>query len=240
VNLYLDSELTADEVLAFGFNRVFVATGSTWRRDGLGRQHRAPVVAASLTGVFTPDDVFAGATLPSPVLIYDDDHYYMAGALAERLRRLGHEVHLVTPSVKVSEFTDMTMEQHRIQSGLLKMGVQIHTNSALAGATSIAGGLAVELAHTYSDARTMLECASLVMVTMRDPRDTLFHALQAQQEQWPSKGVKSVQLLGDAYAPGSVAAAVYAGHRAARELDAPQPPLDAVPFRREMMEIKQG
>jgi dimethylamine/trimethylamine dehydrogenase len=239
VNLYLDSELTADEVLAFGFNRVFLATGATWRRDGLGRQHQAPLVDASMVGVFTPDDVFAGATLPSPVLIYDDDHYYMAGALAERLRKQGLEVHLVTPSVKVSEFTDMTMEQHRIQSGLLKMGVQIQTNTALAGVTALAGGLSVELAHTYSDARSHLACASLLLVTMRDPRDELFQALQAQQVQWQAKGVKSIQLLGDAYAPGSVAAAVYAGHRAARELDAPELPLDAVPFRREMIGLQQ-
>jgi dimethylamine/trimethylamine dehydrogenase len=237
VNLYLDSELTADEVLAFGFNRVFLATGATWRRDGLGRQHQVPLVDASLAGVFTPDDVFAGATLPSPVLIYDDDHYYMAGALAERLRKQGLEVHLVTPSVKVSEFTDMTMEQHRIQSGLLRMGVQIQTNTALAGVTALATGLSVELAHTYSDARSHLACASLLLVTMRNPRDELFQALQAQQAQWQAKGVKSIQLLGDAYAPGSVAAAVYAGHRAARELDAPELPLDAVPFRREMIEI---
>jgi len=238
VRLYLDSRLSADEVLDFGFNRVFLATGSTWRGDGLGRQHRAPVVDAGLPGVFTPDDVFAGATLHSPVLIYDDDHYYMAGALAERLRKQGLEVQLVTPSVKVSEFTEMTMEQHRIQSGLIKMGVQIQTNTALAGVKANASGLVVELANTYSDARTHLECASLLMVTMRDPNDSLFTELNAQQDRWQAKGVKSIQLLGDAYAPGSVAAAVYAGHRAARELDAPMLALDAVPFRREMIEVK--
>jgi dimethylamine/trimethylamine dehydrogenase len=238
VRLYLDSRLSAYEVLDFGFNRVFLATGSTWRGDGLGRQHRAPVVDAGLPGVFTPDDVFAGATLHSPVLIYDDDHYYMAGALAERLRKQGLEVQLVTPSVKVSEFTEMTMEQHRIQSGLIKMGVQIQTNTALAGVKANASGLVVELAHTYSDARTHLECASLLMVTMRDPNDSLFTELNAQQDRWQAKGVKSIQLLGDAYAPGSVAAAVYAGHRAARELDAPMLALDAVPFRREMIEVK--
>jgi dimethylamine/trimethylamine dehydrogenase len=238
VNLYLDSELTADEVLGFGFARVFLATGSSWRRDGLGRQHRAPVVDAALPGVFTPDDIFAGATLPSPVVIYDDDHYYMGGALAERLRKQGLEVHLITPSVKVSEFTDMTMEQHRIQSGLLKLGVQIHTNLALAGASAIAGGLSLELAHVYSDVHSVQECASLVMVTMRDPNDALFTALQAQQAHWQSKGVKSIQLLGDAYAPGTVAAAVYAGHRAARALDAPALALDAVPFKREMIDLR--
>jgi dimethylamine/trimethylamine dehydrogenase len=240
VNLYLDSELTADEVLDFGFHHVFLATGSIWRRDGLGRQHRAPVVDAVLPGLFTPDDVFAGATLPSPVVIYDDDHYYMAGALAERLRKAGHEVHLVTPASKVSEFTELTMEQHRIQSGLVKMGVQIQTHTALAGATAVAGGLSVQLVDTYSDVRSFLPCASLLLVTMRDPQDGLYQALQARQDQWPHKGVKRVQLLGDACAPGTVAAAVYAGHRAARELDAPALPLDTVPFRREMIAIQRA
>jgi dimethylamine/trimethylamine dehydrogenase len=238
VNLYLDSELSAGEVLAFGFGHVFLATGARWRKDGLGRQHRAPLVDANLPGVFSPDEVLAGAALPSPVLIYDDDHYYMGGALAERLRLQGLVVHLVTPSVKVSEFTEMTMEQQRIQSGLLKMGVHIQTSTALASVVVVASGLSVELANTYSDARSHLQCASLVLVTMRDPVDALFSELQAQQDQWHAKGVKTIQLLGDAYAPGSVAAAVYAGHKAARALDAAVLPLDTVPFRREMMSLQ--
>ena len=239
VNLYLESRLDAEQVLDFGFQHVFLATGSHWRRDGLGRQHRAPVVPVHAPQVYTPDDVFANATLQSPVLVYDDDHYYMGGALAERLRKQGLEVHLVTPASKVSEFTEMTMEQHRIQAGLLSLGVHIHTCTALAGVEALRGAMAVELAHTYSGARSHLQCGSLVMVTMRDPSDTLFHALQAQRDQWVQKGVKNVQLLGDAYAPGSVAAAVYAGHKAARALDTPQLAQDQVPFRREMIHIAQ-
>ncbi len=43
----------------------------------------------------------------------------------------------------------------------------------------------------------------------RDPRyDVLFEPVTA---------------IGDAYAPSAIAAAVYAGHRYARELDAPRP-----------------
>ena len=243
VNLYLDSRLGADDVLAFGFNRVFLATGSRWRKDGLGRQHRAPVPGTALpevmARVFSPDDVFAGAALASPVLIYDDDHYYMAGTLAERLRGQGLEVHLVTPSVKVSEFTDMTMEQHRIQSGLLKMGVHIQTNTELVSVEVDGLGLTVRLSDTYSGAQTALMCGSLLLVTMRDPVDALYPALQSRQAEWDAAGVRTVQLVGDAYAPGSVAAAVYAGHRAARELDAQPTEPDAVPFRREIIAIER-
>jgi dimethylamine/trimethylamine dehydrogenase len=241
VSLYLDSHLSAEEVLDFGFNRVFLATGATWRKDGLGRQYRAPVVdlanAALAAKVFTPDDVFAGVPIPSPVMIYDDDHYYMAGALAELLRKRGLEVHLVTPAVRVSEFTDMTMEQHRIQSGLLKMGVHIHTGTEIGAVHSVGSGLMVGLRSVYADALVPHQCKALLMVTMRDPHDALFHALTERQADWESAGIRSVQLLGDAHAPGTVAAAVYAGHRAARDLDAPELPLDAVPFRREMIAI---
>jgi len=242
VNLYLDSRLGADEVLCFGFNRVFVATGATWRRDGLGRQHRAPLLDTASTAlaskVFTPDDVFAGTPIPSPVLIYDDDHYYMGGALAEAMRRKGLEVLLVTPATKVSEFTDMTMEQHRIQSGLHKLGVQVHTSTEIAALHSVGSGLIVGLKNLYSDKVTPQQCQSVLMVTMRDPSDALFGTLQAHEAEWAGAGIRSVQVLGDAYGPGTVAAAVYAGHRAARELDAQALPLDEVPFRRELIAIE--
>jgi dimethylamine/trimethylamine dehydrogenase len=42
-----------------------------------------------------------------------------------------------------------------------------------------------------------------------------------------------VNVIGDACAPGPIAYAVYAGHRYARELDAPDIG-DAVPFKREL------
>jgi dimethylamine/trimethylamine dehydrogenase len=42
-----------------------------------------------------------------------------------------------------------------------------------------------------------------------------------------------VTAIGDACAPSTIAAAVYAGHRAARDLDAPALG-DAVPFEREL------
>ena len=45
--------------------------------------------------------------------------------------------------------------------------------------------------------------------------------------------------IGDALAPGLVAAAIFAGHRAAREFDAAADS-DAVPFRRELIAIDRG
>jgi dimethylamine/trimethylamine dehydrogenase len=102
----------------------------------------------------------------------------------------------------------------------------------------MAGGLTVELSDIYTDARSSLQCASLLLVTMRDPNDAVFAELQSRNGQWGSSGVKSVQVLGDAHAPGSVAAAVYAGHKAARALDMAELPLHAIPFKRETIALE--
>ncbi len=239
VTIALQSPLRTADVLAFGFRRVFVATGSAWRRDGLGRRHRQPVVGHALRNVFTPDEVFGGARIASPVVVYDDDHYVMGAALAEKFARDGLEVHLLTPSTKVSEWTDLTMEQTRIQARLMELGVHVQTAVELSGISAGGSGLSLSLTSIYTPRPSRLECASVVMVTMRNPCDDLFRDLLARQDEWPASGVVSVRCVGDAYAPGTVAAAVYAGHRAAREFDAASDLLDAVPFRREMIAIER-
>lgn len=236
VTLALDSPLGADEVLAFGFQRVYLATGSRWRKDGLGRQHRQPLIDTPLAQVYSPDDLFAGARPASPVVVYDDDHYVMGGLLAEQLSRAGAEVHLVTPAAEVSAWTAMTLEQSRIQGRLLELGVHLHTATALTAVAPRSGGLALRLGSVHTSKRwATLDCASLVLVTMRDPCDELAQALHARRDDWLAAGLRSAQSVGDACAPGTVAAAVYAGHKAAREFDAEPGDADAVPFRRELV-----
>ena len=70
------------------------------------------------------------------VVIYDDDHYYMGGVLAERLVEQGCEVTLITPSAFVSDWTVNTLEQHTIQKTLMEMGVNVVLNR---GVTAVAG-----------------------------------------------------------------------------------------------------
>jgi hypothetical protein len=104
---YFDSDLTADDVMAFGFAHVAVATGSTWRRDGVARTLLEPIPIADKAEVLTPDDLMAGGR-PSGkrVMLYDDDHYYMGAVLAELLAKEDYQVTLVTPAGDVSNWTD--------------------------------------------------------------------------------------------------------------------------------------
>ena len=56
--------------------------------------------------------------------------------------------------------------------------------------------------------------------------------IKTQVESLRAAGIKSVAAIGDAFAPATIAHAVHAGHRYARELDASLPA--GVPFGREL------
>ena len=166
------------------------------------------------------------------VLLYDDDHYYMGGVLAELLVQDGRQVTLVTPASEASTWTRTTLEQAKIQARLIELGVEIVVSKAVAG---VAPGSA-ELACVYTDRRSRIACESLVAVTARLPEDGLYRDLLARQAAWADAGIASVTCAGDAWGPSTIAAAVYAGRKFAEELDAPAIG-EAVPFRREITEL---
>lgn len=230
VSVYYDSRLTAQEVLDFGFHHVAIATGSTWRRDGVARHNLAPIAIADEMPVFTPDDLMAGK-LPQggEVVLYDDDHYYMGGVLAELLVQKGLRVTLVTPSNLVSEWTLNTLEQHRIQSRMIDLGVTIVTAHGL----QAVGAKGVTLDCAFTRRTRDLACDAVVLVTSRLPCDTLWQELKARESEWADAGIRSIQRIGDADAPAPIAWATYAGHRFARELDT-SPDEGALSFRREL------
>ncbi len=232
VEIYFDSALAADQVLEFGFAHVAVATGAVWRRDGVGRHHQAAIPVDGEAKVLTPDDLLAGAPARGRVVVYDDDHYYMASVLAEKLVRDGHEVVYVTPAADVANWTHNTLEQTRIQARLIELGVAIEPHRAVASIR--ADG--VETACVFTGRRGAIACDSVVLVTARLPADGLCRDLLRRRADWADAGLRSVRAIGDALAPGTIAAAVYGGHRYARELDAPDSG-DAVPFRREIVEL---
>jgi dimethylamine/trimethylamine dehydrogenase len=230
VEIYRGSRLSADEILGLGFEHVAVATGSTWRADGIGRRILAPIAVAPETVVLTPDDLMAGARPAGrSVLIFDDDHYYMGGVLAELLALEGFSVTVVTPAADVSNWMHMTMEQLRVQARLVELGVGILPHRLI---VSAAPGEAV-LASIFSGRPEPVAADAVVLVTARLPRNEVAIGLAEAREAWPDAGIKSVSTIGDALAPGIIAAAVFSGRRYAEELEAP-PIGDAVPFRREV------
>ena len=232
VEIYRESPLDADSILEFGFENICIATGSTWRRDGVSRQHVVPMPIAEGAKVYTPDDLMDGTIPEGRVVVYDDDHYYMGGVLAELLASKGAQVTLVTPSAYVSDWTNNTLEQVAIHPRLVEAGVEIVLNR---GVTEIHAGHVVSNC-TYTDRTWNIEADAVVMVASRIGNDGLYENLLSREAEWLDAGIKSVKLIGDANAPGPIAWATYAGHRYARELDGPDIG-DALPFRREITEL---
>jgi dimethylamine/trimethylamine dehydrogenase len=227
VEVYRGSRLSAADILEYGFEHVAIATGAHWRKDGTGRWHRDAISGSDLPNVFTPDDVMAGVKLSDPVVVFDDDHYYMGAVIAEALRRDGLGVALVTPDSRVSAWAEWTTEQERSRARLLELDVDLVTDTALVNFD----GEAVDLACVYTGSTSRRAAASLVMVTARTPNDEIYQALTADPAALQSAGVQSVTRIGDCLAPGPIIAAVFSGHAFARGLDAPD--LGDVPFRRE-------
>jgi dimethylamine/trimethylamine dehydrogenase len=235
VDIYFDSPLTADEIFEFGFENVAIATGSTWRRDGVARHHVVPMPIDPNMAIFTPDDLMDGNLPSGHVVLFDDDHYYMGGVLAELLVLSGAKVTLVTPSAFVSDWTNNTLEQAAIHCKLLDLGVEIQLNRAV---TTIEKD-SVKTACSYSGHAAELQADAVVLVTSRQQNDDVWQVLKHRQDDWQAAGIRSIKVFGDAEAPGPIAWATYAGHRYARDLDEPDIG-DALPFRREVTQLAQG
>ena len=233
VAIYKDNKVDAAQVLEFGFQHVAIATGAHWRRDGVSRQHVVPMPIDENMPLYTPDDVMAGRMPRGNVVVFDDDHYYMGGVLAEHLQNNGANVTLITPAAFVSEWTNNTLEQATIHKRLAEQGVGIVLNR---GISAIAADH-VKSNCVFTGQSTDFAADAVIMVASRTGNDELWVDLQASKAQWTDSGIISVQLFGDAQAPGPIAWATYAGHRYARELDMPDRG-DTLSFRREITELQ--
>ena len=139
-------------------------------------------------------------------MIFDDDHYYMGGVLAELLAREGYTVTLVTPAAVASAFTKASLEQKAIQARLLSSACG---SSPIRRVAAIGEGH-VTLECVFTGDATRLEAGSAVLVTARRPVDALWQALAAQ-------GIAGTR-AGDCFGPGTIAAAVHAGPEICRRI----------------------
>jgi dimethylamine/trimethylamine dehydrogenase len=203
VEIYLESELDAAAVTEFNAEQTVIATGSRWRRDGLGHNQRLPIEIDSDAMILTPDDVFSGAQIPAEVLIYDDDHYFMAGALAERLLLAGHRVVYLSPAESISSWSAMTNEHEFIQQRLRSLGIETRFAQSLLRVDYDS----VTTKNIYDADQSEHDFNCLLLVTSRKANDSLFQQLP------PGSATR----IGDCLVPSSIADAVYSGHKFARE-----------------------
>lgn len=221
VEIFRESALTVEDILAVGADHVAIATGARWRRDRFDGARYGPVaIDDDATPVLTPDDIMEGRLPRGRTVIIDDDNYYMGGVLAEHLRRAGLDVTLVTAADKVSAWSENTGERTRIQKRLLELGVEIIVGHGLA---EVRNGQAV-VTCSYNGRELPIATDGLVLVGQRSPNDALHRALVDCMERGAEGSPRSLARIGDCEAPAIIASAIYSGHRFARELDVPEVP----------------
>ena len=222
VELYPSSPMTAAETLETGIPHIILATGATFRRDGRGRSIKHPIPGYDQSNVFTSDDLMEGKMPTGRVILYDDDHFYMGSVLTELLTQNGCDVTLVTPAPLVSYWTQFTLEQEKIQTRLMKLGVKLYTQTLLSDIQPDT----VTLTHSLTGETSILPHEAIVLVADRISNDSLYYELQPALAEGK---LQSLRLIGDAEAPNIIAQAVFSGHLAAREFD--EEPMEGAPFK---------
>ena len=218
VDIFLDNKLNAEDALSIGADHIVVATGAKWRSDGFSRYHNEPCLSLGPEeNIYTPHDIIAGRIPSGRAIVFDDDHYYMGSVVAEALVAAGVEVCFITPENMVSAWGIMTDEQYQTQQQLLQMGVEIITAHGL----DEFNGSSAQLSCVYTEKVREVSADALVLVTARKPVDDLYQEISEKIASGflGDEPVPTLQKIGDCNAPAIIAAAVYAGHKYARELD---------------------
>jgi dimethylamine/trimethylamine dehydrogenase len=123
------------------------------------------------------------------------------------------------------------MEVARIRKRIIRAGIAVETNTTLNRITADS----VDTGCVFTGDERTFSADSVVLVTSRLPENRLFDELNARESEWAKADLRSVRAIGDAWAPSTIAAAVWAGHRYAEELD--EPTSADVPFLREVTEL---
>ena len=233
IEVYRESRITAEHIDELGINNVFLATGSSWRKDGIGRSRRSPIQGLETVKVYSPEEAVQDLkNIKGPLVVYDDEQGYLAGVIADHLSANNIEVIFVTPASVVSPWTDSTLEQKRIQAALINSGVKIICNNSI---SKIEDKVAL-LECTFTGATSRLPCESIIMVTERISDTALYDSLLQSNSE--GKTQYNIKIIGDAEAPGLIADAVYLGHLAAQNFEADEADIQRGMFMREMPSLK--
>ena len=180
------------------------------------------------------------------VVVLDGDGHFTGIAMAEMLADLGKEVTFVTNMHDIAQFSLYTMELANNKRLLNSKKIKHITNhwghSYENGKLSLfylyrdtAELVEDEQGHwgrQFNQDLKVLECDSLVLVTMRIPNNALFAELMVRRAEWAQNDIVDVYRIGDCHAPRQLLNAIFDGHRLAREFDSPHPQRP-LPFIRE-------
>lgn len=233
--------MTVDEILSYGADKVVIATGSSWNRDGVSALTHAPIPGLEKwqDNFYTPDDILRGKKVQGKkVMILNADPYYMAPSLAQKLTQDGHQV-TVASGVHLGKYMDFTLEAPYLHRMLHQLKIEVLGDH---WASRIEPGR-IELYNTWAEnftreyrgpghnprgenhSHAWHDFDALVLVTGRLSNTTLYKGLKDKKAEWAKNMIKGVYVIGDAWAPKIMADATFDGHRLAREIEEANPQL---------------
>jgi dimethylamine/trimethylamine dehydrogenase len=223
--------LTAADVIGYGADIVVLATGSSWRGDGLQPPTHEPIQGCddTLPFVLTPEQVMIEGKKPAGqhVVVYDCDGYLTGPGIAERLRLDGYDVTIVTPFDVVSPVSDETLEGTFLRQHLHDLGIGMRQGVVVRSVSPECVAGAGQLGEPAE-----IGCASVVVVTQRSSDTALWAELTADPARTADAGIGGLYRIGDAVAPRMTSEAVFDGHRLAMEIDTADPAV-ALPANRQ-------
>jgi len=242
-------EMTADDILEYGAEKVVIATGAHWNKNGFNGLTKEPVVGADadLPYIVTPEQIFEGKKeIGKRVMILNADPYYMAPSLAEKLALDGHEV-TIASGVTVGGYMEFTLEHPNLHRMMHEQKIEVIDS---VWASEVQEGR-IELYSQYGEGSVRTyqgpgnlprnantthkwhEFDTLVLVTGRSSNVGLYNELKARKDEWAANDIKDIYLIGDAWAPKLIADATFDGHRIAREIEGEQAQYPK-PYKREV------
>jgi len=232
-------EMSADEVLNYGADRVVIATGYHWASDGRGANYGPlPGADATLPYVLTPTQILAGKPVPGKrALVLDGDGHFMGITLAELLVGQGKQVTYVCDAADIAEYGTFTLEAGNNKRMLFEKGVKTYCNHWLERiepgkvrltylykfGPDLLGPSAGSVPRRDNRGEFDLEVDAVVLVTSRYSEDRLWRALKARKGEWAANEIEAVFRVGDCKAPVQLNQAIWDAHRLAREFDSPHP-----------------
>jgi 2,4-dienoyl-CoA reductase (NADPH2) len=192
VEVRLGARVTAEEVLAGGWDAVVCCTGA--------------VPQPPAAGVLSVWDVMRGAEVGERVAVVDLVGFHQATSTIEWLAQRGHGVEVLTPTLVAGQDLGLTLDMENWHRRVLALGVRIFTSVAPLGYERGC----VQAVEAYSG--RMVEFGpfdAVVVANHGRPDDALYHAL---------KGRVEVHRAGDCVAPRRAGNAINEGHRVAMAL----------------------
>lgn len=215
VEVFLETEGSAEELAAGDYEDVVLATGSYWDRRGVS------AFRPGFSGIEGADDdavtdIWSAlwralenpGALGDRVTIVDESGAYWPLALAMLAASAGASVQIVTPHASIGEEAVKTGELQTIMPDLMEAGVQLTTQHVAEGVhngrlilRSIWGGETIETPK-----------GTLVMSIMRLANNELYDALRR------SGCSAEIRRVGDAVAPRKLEAVIYEAEKLGREI----------------------